>query len=313
MPITDVRLGQFNNAGDPLAGFLKIFGGEVYTEFEKSTQFKDKHIMRPIENGRSASFPLIGGTTVQLHTPGTQITTDVIPQNETIINVEGKVTSSVAIPDIDEAMLHYEVRGPFSREIGMSLAEYYDYNVALSILLAARGASQVTGRAGGTALTNAAYATTGSTLADGLFAAAEALDTKRVPSGERWAAFRPAQYYLLTRLADFTSIDKRGTADLSQGTIDTAAGIKIMKVLKTPGTNEIANAKLPAHLKIDASVTTGLVWTQPAAGSVQLMALQQEAERRIDYQDYLIVASYVAGWNRLRSDCAVELRTGAPA
>jgi len=48
------RFGQINNAGDPLALFLKVFSGEVFAQFEKDTMFKDRHFVRSIKSGKSA-------------------------------------------------------------------------------------------------------------------------------------------------------------------------------------------------------------------------------------------------------------------
>jgi hypothetical protein len=51
---TSSRLGQINGSGDTDALFLKVFGGEVLAQFEKDTQFKDRHYVRSIASGKSA-------------------------------------------------------------------------------------------------------------------------------------------------------------------------------------------------------------------------------------------------------------------
>ena len=50
------RLGQINASGSADALFLKQFGGEILTEFEKSTVFKSRHFVRQIRNGKTAQF-----------------------------------------------------------------------------------------------------------------------------------------------------------------------------------------------------------------------------------------------------------------
>lgn len=309
MAITISRPGQANSAGDALALFLKVFGGEVFTEFETNLTFKDKHFLRQIDNGKSASFPLIGNAATQRHDAGTQVSTDVIPHAEKVIAVDGKVTSAVSIADIDEAMNHYDVRAPYSRAMGRALAVHYDYNVALSVLLAARSSSPLTSRAGGSKLVDATFGTSGSALKAGLFLAAEALDSKDVPSDARWGIFKPAQFYLLAQLTDLLNTQFGGMGSIAEGTLETVAGITIVKNNRVPITNESANAKLPTNLRINASTNKGLVFTDMAAGSVQLMALQSEAMRRIDYQDHLMVSSFAAGWDFLEPKCAVSLET----
>ena len=45
------RIGQVNAAGDVLAMFLKIFGGEVMAAFRNATLTADKHRVRTITSG----------------------------------------------------------------------------------------------------------------------------------------------------------------------------------------------------------------------------------------------------------------------
>lgn len=54
------RVGQINKAGAHDAMFLKQFGVEILTEFLRKTAFRDRHFIHQIQNGKSASFPLIG-------------------------------------------------------------------------------------------------------------------------------------------------------------------------------------------------------------------------------------------------------------
>jgi len=48
------RVGQVNTSGATDALFLKQFGGEILTEFERSTVFKTRHFVRQIRNGKTA-------------------------------------------------------------------------------------------------------------------------------------------------------------------------------------------------------------------------------------------------------------------
>ena len=45
------RLGQINKAGADDALFLKQFGGEILTEFNRVNVFKERHFVRQISNG----------------------------------------------------------------------------------------------------------------------------------------------------------------------------------------------------------------------------------------------------------------------
>ena len=48
------RLGADNGGVDKTALFLKVFSGEVMTEFARRTVVMDKHSVRTISNGKSA-------------------------------------------------------------------------------------------------------------------------------------------------------------------------------------------------------------------------------------------------------------------
>ena len=45
------RLGQINKAGADDALFLKQFGGEILTEFNRANVFKERNFVRQISNG----------------------------------------------------------------------------------------------------------------------------------------------------------------------------------------------------------------------------------------------------------------------
>ncbi|MES7123620.1 hypothetical protein U6K68_12330, partial [Cutibacterium acnes] len=62
--------GKGVNDADKLALFLKIFGGEVLTAFARRSVTMDKHMVRTIQNGKSASFPVMGRTKGYYLKPG---------------------------------------------------------------------------------------------------------------------------------------------------------------------------------------------------------------------------------------------------
>ncbi|MGQ3672297.1 hypothetical protein ACT6QG_07890 [Xanthobacter sp. TB0136] len=81
--------------------FMKIFAGEVLTEFERVNVFKALHFVRQIKAGKSASFPLIGRASSGYHTPGAYIEGNAISHAETVITVDDLLQSSTFIPDVD--------------------------------------------------------------------------------------------------------------------------------------------------------------------------------------------------------------------
>ena len=136
------RLGLVNNTGTGTKDlFLKVFSNEVLTAFKKATIFEPLHTVRTISSGKSAQFPIIGLASTAYHTPGTQLTGNAIKHAEATVNIDDKLVSNVFVADIDEAMNHYDVRSPYSTEMGNALAYKFDQNVAAIIAQAARTAT----------------------------------------------------------------------------------------------------------------------------------------------------------------------------
>lgn len=305
------RLGQVNASGATDALFLKIFSGEVLTEFNRNTVFMDRHFVRSITSGKSAQFPQIGKASAAYHTPGTWIVGSAIDHAEKVITIDDLLIADTFISNIDEAMNHYDVRGPYSQELGRVLARTFDQNVARVAILAARATNPLTGRAGGARVSDAAMDTDASKISAALFTAAQTLDENDVPAEDRYAFFRPAQFYLLAQ--DTTLIDNRwgGAGSLSQGSIETLAGFPIVKTNNLPNADDSANAALNAKYKADYSAVQGLVTHKMAAGTVKLMDLAMESEYEIRNQGTFMVAKYAVGHDFLRPECAVELYKSA--
>lgn len=302
---TPSRSGQINLAGDVDALFLKVFSGEVLTAFHRQNVFLDRSMVRTISNGKSATFPVTGTVVAAYHTPGTEIVGSTIPANEKVIVVDDLLISSAFIANIDEAKNHYDVRAIYSDEVGKALAETMDKNLAQVAVLAARGAAAITGGNGGTALTNAAYATDSTVLAAGLFTAAQTLDEKNV-GAERNVFLRPAQYYLLAQNTTMINQWYGGQGAVSEGTILKVAGIEIVKTNALPNTNVITGV---AAYQGNFATTVGLVMHKSAIGTVKLLDLATESEYDMRRQGTLILSKYAVGHGVLRSESAVELKT----
>lgn len=303
------RLGQINAAGAADALFLKLFGGEVLVEFERSTVFKDRHFVRQIANGKSAQFPLIGRATAGYHTPGNFIDATAINHAEKVITIDDLLVAATFIANIDEAMNHYDVRQPYSQELGRILAQTYDTNVAHCMVLGARASSPLTGRAGGSVIDHEDMATDAAVLEAALFASAQALDEKYVPESDRSAFFRPAQFYLLAQRDKLINKELGGRGSIADGKLETVAGIELVKTNNVPSTNVNTG---PSKYQGDFTDTVGIVANKMAAGTVKLLDLSMESEYEIRRQGTFMVAKYAVGHDYLRPDCAIELAVGAP-
>jgi hypothetical protein len=303
---TPSYLGQVNAAGDTDALFFKIFSGEVLTAFEKAVVALGKTRQRNITHGKSASFPATGRQSAYYHVPGTEITGNQVSHNEQIITIDQLLVSPVFIADIDEAMNHYDVRSVYSTECGLALAYALDANILQTGVLAARASNPITGLPGGSSLINANYKTDSTTLAGGLFLAAQTLDENSVPEMDRCAYMRPAQYYLLAQNTTAINKDFGGAGAYSDGTITRVAGIEIVKSLHLPITNvTTGNTKY----QVNAANTAALVMGKDAVGTVKLMDISLQNQYDVRRQGTLLVARYAVGHGVLRPDAAVELKT----
>lgn len=313
---TPSRVGQINNAGDAKALFLKVFAGEVMTAFAEACVTGDKHLVRNIESGKSAQFPILGKIGAEYHTPGAEITGLAVPANEQVITIDDLLISHAFLSNIDEAMNHYDVRGPYSEQMGRALAYAYDRHILQLNVLAARGSSPVSGESGGGKVTDAAMLTdtTAEKLIAALFAAAQKLDEKFIPEDDRFAYLNPAAYYLLAQNTKIMNRFWGGEGEYAGAKVLRIAGLNVIKTVHAPfGTNIAAgtgvNSGTGDKYAVNATNTVGVVTHKAAVGTVKLMDLAMESEYDIRRQGTLMVAKYAMGHGILRPAASVELAT----
>jgi len=307
------RLGSADLAADKTALFLKVFAGEVITSFETSTILKPLTRQRVIQSGKSASFPAIYKASASYHTPGAEIVGQDVRHNEVVVTIDDLLVADAFLSNIDEAMNHYDVRSPYSNELGLALALAYDKNVARNVIRAARGSALFTGDTGGSAITDADSNTSGTSLAGSIWTAKQTLEEKDVPvdSTPVQAALKPAQWYLLAQ--DSTLVlnrDVGGDGSYSQGSFTMIGGVNVVKSNALPwGVDDSSNTAIPTAYRINMATTTAAVFTEASAATVQLMGLGMESESDIRRQGTLMVVKYAVGHGPLLNTCAVEIKT----
>lgn len=313
------RLGQANLAGPVDELFLKVYAGEVITQFENTNVTMNRHVVKTITSGKSAQFPVIGAAQAFYHTPGVEILGGQIAHGERTITIDDELISPVFIAKIDEAKNHYETRSEYTREQGRVLARQMDKHVLQVGILAARSAATITGMNGGSVIyqTGAAnFLTSGDDLAAALFAGAADFDAKDIPEDERVFYTDPVRYYNLVQAEKTINRDWGGQGAYSDGKVYRVAGIEIVKTNNLPRTN-VANGTLEAgtgnKYAGDFSNTVGLLMHRSAVGTVKLLDLGLESEYQLSRRGTLMVASYAVGHGILRPDAAIEFRaTVAP-
>jgi hypothetical protein len=313
---TPSRIGQVNNAGDAKALFLKVFAGEVLTAFAEANVTADKHLVRTITQGKSAQIPILGKIGAEYHTPGAEITGLNVPANEQIITIDDLLISHAFIASIDEAMNHYDVRSPYSTEMGRALAYAYDKHILQLAVLAARGASPVNTEAGGGSVADAALLTdtTGEKLVAAIFAAAQKLDENSIPSDDRFFFLKPSAYYMLAQNTKLMNSLWGGEGSFARAELPTIAGFKMVKTIHSPfGSNIAAGSGVASgtgdKYAVNATNTVGVAMHKAAVGTVKLLDLAMESDYDIRRQGTLMVGKYAMGHGVLRPAAAVELKT----
>lgn len=316
------RIGQINSQGDALALMLKVFGGEVLTQFIRQSIMADKVTRRSIPFGKSAQFPVTGLATARLHTPGEEILGQKLNSNEVIINIEGLNIADVFIPNIDEWLNHFDYRGIYAEMLGQALAKKRDQNAIHTLINAARKTTaNVNGVYAGDALdsteNNAAYATDGSVLVQALYDAGVTFDTRDLPEDGRFIIVRPVQHALAVKSGLLTDITKNQDAkDLGGMVTGTVKGVNNMGFVKTnnfTAVDDRANAEQPSIRQKDYSTSVAVVGHKRATGELLIKDISMESEYQMGRQGTLMLGKFMSGNDVLDNAAAFELRTADPA
>lgn len=269
------RPGQSNGSGNDIALFLKLFAGEVLTQFSLATKFMPLHRVRTISNGKSASFPVTGIATSKYHVPGESVYgTDNAQVNSYLSSVLTKerelfcddpLLSGVFVPSIDKLREHWDSSSVYAGEIAEALAKAADLNVLSTLFAAAKADSDFVTTTNGylesatganKVLTTWTDATVAGNLSLFAFKAAEKMDQWRIPKEGRYLVLRPKQYYLLTTQKDL--VDR----DYTSGSNGDYAQAELMKIA---GMNIVVTNNMPVAQTADAALggTSGPVRNNP--------------------------------------------------
>lgn len=319
---TPSRLGQINGAGDALAIFLKVYGGEVLAAYDREAVLRKLTTYRTIPYGKSAQFPATGFIQPFVHTPGSEILGDKINANEVVIPVEGLNIAAAFVPSIDDLMNHYDYRRIYGNEIGQALAKLEDQNLSRVIRNAARTTvPNVLGVYPGDVLTstanNAAYLTDGATLYSGFMDGNVVLDQRDIPRSGRQIVVTPTGYALLIKSEkpfDYRLNDgETGLGGYARGTLRLVDGTPVLKTNNLVLSNDLTNALMPTSRQHDYSTTAGLLFAKESAATVTVQDMAMEAQWDMRRQGWLTLGKYMCGHGVLRPEAAWELRGSAPA
>lgn len=314
---TLVRGGQINQAGDDRALFLKTYGGEVFTAYSETNVFGSRTYSRTLQSGKSAQFPSIGGKTASYHVPGTMSEGQAGNLAETIITVDDFLEAATAIAEIDQAMAHFDYRGPFSTEDGRAIARLYDANVARTLV---KAALNTTSRFNGTGdiyeaktvgkiIDSSGVATDVAKLKAALVAGAINFDEKDIPEEDRYFGLKPAQYHLLAADNETISSDYGSIADQSTAKIRQLHTFNLVKTNNVPTTNVINTYN--NKYDVDATDVIGLGWRPGAVGTVKVRDLSVGMtgnDYKVTHNATLVTSRMLVGHDVLRPEEAFVVR-----
>ncbi len=309
--------GQINKAGDAWALFIKNYMTEVDAAYVENYKLDGRITTRTIESGKSASFPAIGTVGSRYHVPGTDILGQQVDHNERILTLDPMLISDVFIANIEEAMLHYDVRGEYTRQQGYELARKRMMNELRCAIRAARVTTAVVqGQPGGAVLKNTLMATDATVLAKAIRQARQVFDEKNLSdnSADYTVAIRPAQYYLLTENKDLIDrdINPESKGSYNDAVIASVARLPLLKVNSLPSTNETADANVLSKYRGDYSDTVAAIFHRSSVGTLQLLGLSVEDVYQGNKQGTLMLSKFALGHGELRADGAIELSKAAP-
>lgn len=323
--------GKGANDADKLALFLKIFGGEVLTAFARRSVTMDKHMVRTIQNGKSASFPVMGRTKGYYLKAGESLDDKrgEIKHSEKIIQIDGLLTSDVLIFDIEDAMNHYDVRAEYSAQLGEALALAADGAVLAEMAalcnLPAANDENIAGlgkavvlQVGDKTALNADSEEMGKAILKGLTKARARLTSNYVPATDRRFYTTPDNYSAILAALMPNSANYSALIDPETGNIRNVMGFEVIEVPHLTiggagddlaGTNQKhafpATATATAKVALDSVV--GLFNHRSAVGTVKLKDMALERARRAEYQADQIIGKYAMGHGGLRPEAAGAL------
>lgn len=322
--------GKGVNNPDALANFLKVFGGEVLTAFVRRSVTMDKHMVRTIQNGKSASFPVMGRTKGYYLAPGENLDDKRkdIKHAEKVIVIDGLLTSDVLIYDIEDAMNHYDVRSEYSAQLGEALAIAADGAVLAEMVnlcnLPAASNENIAGLGAAVVLEIGAAAdltdpeARGIAILKGLTLARGRLTKNYVPASDRSFFTSPDDYSAILAALMPNAANYAALIDPETGNIRNVMGFTVIEVPHLTvggagddhdGTNQkhAFPATATGDVKVAADNVVGIFNHRSAVGTVKLKDMALERARRPEFQADQIIGKYAMGHGGLRPEAAGAL------
>lgn len=321
--------GKGQSGGDALALFLKVFGGEVLTAFERQAKTLSKVMTRTITSGKSAQFPVMGRTKARYLKQGQSLDDgrEDIKHTEKVITIDGLLTTDVLIYDIEDAMNHYDVRSEYSTQMGEALAMAADvanYAEMAKLVnsrkettnenIAGLGAASLV-KITGNKEDPAKY---GTQVIQALTYSRAAFAKKYIPAGDRTFYTDPDTYSAILAALMPNAANYAALIDPETGNIRNVMGFEVVEtphmtaqMVTNPadafdGTGHIfpatGDSETVGKMTVGANNVVGLFVHRSAVATLKLKDMALERARRPEYQADQIIAKYAMGHGGLRPE-----------
>ncbi|WP_085589352.1 phage capsid protein [Pseudomonas sp. B14(2017)] len=317
--------GKGSTSTDLLGGFLKVFGGEALAAFARRAVVVTRHMVRTIQNGKSASFPVMGRTKGYYLKAGENLDDKRgdIKHTEKVIAIDGLLATDVLIYDIEDAMNHYDVRSEYSSQIGEALAIAADGAVLAEIAnlnnlpstsnenIEGLGSPTIQSIGSQSALSD--QAALGTAIIKALTTARADFTQKYVPTGDRTFYTKPEYYSAILAALMPNAANYQALINPETGAIRNVMGWEILEVphLTVGGAGDDRDGTNQKHAFPATSSSTvpvaldnvvGLLSHRTAVGTVKLRDMALERDRRTSLQADQIVGKYAMGHGGLRPE-----------
>lgn len=312
------RSGQNNNAGDDRALFEKKMQTDVLRFFQSTNVAKELVTVKTIQHGKSAAFPVVGNASATYHEVGTELGNKKIASTEREITIDKILEAHTYVPDIDDAMVHYDANSAYNEAIGRALGKKYDQDLFRMIAKAAFiSDSTDASNAGLLAFADDIYTDSVSFAAaddevkgDKVYAKIVEVITQWVEKdivGEPVVVLQPESYYALLNNPAQTGMTWANDEASQSGKVPMVLGKKVLTSPHIPKSDDSSNAAVLSKYQGDFSNLQGLVFSKEAVGALELMSLQLRSDYVPTRLSTLIVGKMLVGFGILNHSTAIPL------
>lgn len=292
--------------------FMRMFGEMVLEAYEETFDFKNgRTYVRTITKGKSDTFPIIGRKRDAVdHIPGEVILGGGIEHNEVEISVDNMTVDAAFIAEIDELIAHYDLAGPYARQLGESLSSVSNGRIARRLVLASRNTTApYTNGPLPSYHFHANMKTDPSKLEEAAFKGVEHIKTNDIGGGLPYYALPWQQYLLLARYTGIDTVDTSGSGNRATGTVGKVGGIDPFGTNSIPNSNHTSDSF--AKYNGDFTDTVGVIANQMAVGTLKRRGMKVVMDEKKDRLGTLLIASQLEGHDDLRPECAFEVASAS--